>query len=178
MCLMIKRLIIIFTLLIFTVMPGNAGDGKWNTAGIRAGINDSRNEESFSQYEACATFSLPWKWKSGSEWIVGSFIGANAGAITADDNAFIGSIGPGIYIMTPAESFVLSAGIYPTYISRSKFGKEDLGESFQFTSAAGINFNFLQHITIGYRLQHMSNAGLADQNPGVNTHMIEVGYRF
>jgi lipid A 3-O-deacylase len=170
--------IIIFSLLLFTAAPGSAGDGKWNTVGLRAGIGDSRNSESFSQYEAYVTFSLPWRWESDSKWIIGSFIGANAGAVICEDNAFMGSIGPGVYIMTPVERVVISAGIYPTYIGRSRFGTEDFGESFQFTSAVGINLNFLQHMTIGYRFQHMSNAGISDENPGLNTHMIEMGYRF
>ncbi|MBW1725631.1 MAG: acyloxyacyl hydrolase [Deltaproteobacteria bacterium] len=132
---------------------------------LRAGVGDSRNDESFSQYEAYVTFSLPWKWRSGHDWIVGSFTGVNAGAVTCAGTGFIGSIGLGVYILTPAESVALSAGIYPTY-------------TFQFTSAAGVNFNFHQHWTIGYRFQHMSNSGLSDQNPGLNTHMIELGYRF
>ena len=29
-----------------------------------------------------------------------------------------------------------------------------------------------------YRLQHMSNGVLYDSNPGLNMHMIEMGYRF
>jgi hypothetical protein len=175
---MVTRLLIFSTLIIFTALPGLAGDENWNTVGLRAGVGDSKNDESFSQYEVYLTFSLPWKWESDSKWMIGSFIGANAGAIICENNAFVGSIGPGVYIMPPAKRFVLSAGIYPTYIGRSRFGTENFGESFQFTSAVGINYNFFQHMTIGYRFQHMSNAGLSDENPGLNNHMIEMGYRF
>jgi hypothetical protein len=32
--------------------------------------------------------------------------------------------------------------------------------------------------SIGYRLQHMSNGILYEHNPGLNMHMIEVGYLF
>ena len=31
---------------------------------------------------------------------------------------------------------------------------------------------------IGYRAKHLSNAGLDDNNPGINFHMIRFGYRF
>ena len=31
---------------------------------------------------------------------------------------------------------------------------------------------------MGYRFQHMSNAGLASENPGLNLHMIEVRWAF
>ena len=55
---------------------------------------------------------------------------------------------------------------------------EDLGGPIEFTSHIGLNLNFARHYTIGYRLQHMSNAFLYDANPGVNSHMIEIAYRF
>jgi hypothetical protein len=170
--------LVIVALIVFTPLPGNAIDGKWNTVGLRAGVGDSRNNESFSQYEAYVTFSLPWKWRPGHDWVIGSFIGVNAGAVTCEGTGFIGSVGPGVYILTPAESVTLSAGIYPTYIGQSIFGNEDFGDTFQFTSAVGVNLNFYQHWTIGYRFQHMSNGGISDQNPGLNTHMMEMGYCF
>ena len=178
MCLILIRLLVMVTLIVFTALPGNANDGKWNTVGLRAGVGDSRNDESFSEYEAYATFSLPWKWRSGTGWIIGSFIGVNAGVITCEGTDFVGSVGPGVYVLTPGESVAFSAGIYPTYLGRSIFGDEDFGDTYQFTSAACVNLIFHQHWTIGYRFQHMSNAGIVNENPGLNTHMIELGYRF
>lgn len=165
-------------LIFFNAIPAFAEDGSWNTIGLRAGIGDSRNDESFSQYEGYATFSLPWRLVIESQWTFGTFIGLNAGVVTCDGEAFVGSIGPGVYLMTPGKRFVLSAGIYPTYISEATFGDDDFGETFQFTSAVGVNYNFLRSMTIGYRFQHMSNAGISSENPGLNMHMIELGYRF
>ena len=165
-------------LIILIGFPAFAEDGKWNTVGLRAGTGDSRNDESFSQYEAYATFSLPWRWVSESQWTVGSYIGVNAGVVTCDGEGFVGSIGPGLYLMTPRKRWVFSAGVYPTYLSEATFGDEDFGDSFQFTSVVGLNYNFLQSMTIGYRFQHMSNAGISDENPGLNMHLIEFGYRF
>ena len=165
-------------LMLFIGFPAFAEDGTWNTIGLRAGTGDSRNDESFSQYEGYATFSLPWRWVTESHWTIGTFIGVNAGLVTCDGEGFVGSVGPGLYLMTPRKRFVFSAGIYPTYLSEATFGDEDFGESFQFTSAVGVNYNFLRSMTIGYRFQHMSNAGISSENPGLNMHMIELGYRF
>lgn len=145
MCLILLRSLVIVTLIVFTVLPGNASDGKWNTVGLRVGVGDSINHESFSQYEAYVTFSLPWKWKSDHDWIIGSFIGVNVGVVTCKGTGFIGSVGPAVYILIPAESVALSAGIYPTYIGQSIFGNEDFGDTFQYTSAVGVNLNFHQH---------------------------------
>jgi hypothetical protein len=172
------RWIIIYVLFVFSASSGSANDGEWNAVGLRAGISDQRNEESFSKYEAYATFSLPWRWSSEQGWILGTFIGINAGVVRSGDSSFIGSVGPGLYLMTPIEGVVISGGIYPTYIRQSKFGAEDFGDSFQFTSAFGINVTFYRHWIMGYRFQHMSNGGISDENPGLNTHMMEFGYRF
>ena len=165
-------------LIIFFGFPAFAEDGRWDNVGLRAGFGDSRNSESFEQYEAYATFSLPWRWVTESQWTFGSFLTVNVGVITCEGEAFVGSIGPGVYLMTPHKRFVLSAGIYPTYLSDATFGTEDFGGSFQFTSVVGVNYNFLRHMTIGYRFHHMSNAGISDENPGLNMHMIELGFRF
>jgi lipid A 3-O-deacylase len=170
--------LVIAVLFVAAPLPALAGNGQWNTVGLRAGTSDSRSNESFSQYEAYVTVSLPWNWQSDSNWMLGTFLGANAGLLTCAEDAFVGSIGPGVYLMTPARRVVLSAGIYPTYLGRSEFGRDHFGGSFQFTSTVGINFIFLERMTTGYRFQHMSNAGLADKNPGLNTHMIEAGIRF
>jgi hypothetical protein len=72
----------------------------------------------------------------------------------------------------------ISLGINPTIISKHKFRDEKLGGPIQFTSHVGLNFIFADHVHIGYRLQHMSNGIIYEHNPGLNTHMIELGYRF
>ena len=42
----------------------------------------------------------------------------------------------------------------------------------------GLNYNFSRHFMMGYRLQHMSNAGIYTPNPGVNIHMLAIGYQW
>ena len=158
--------------------PAWSNDSDWNTFGLRAGIDDNGNNESFSQYEVYGTYSLPWRWESESKWVLGSFTGLNLGYLNSDGDSFVGSVGLGAYLKTPGKSFVLSAGVYPTYLSESEFGDDDFGGSLQFTSAVGLNYNFLESWTLGYRFQHMSNGGAEDENPGLNLHMLEIGYRF
>jgi lipid A 3-O-deacylase len=172
------RRVIIFLLLIFSAASASAGENNWNTAGIRAGFSDQSTEKYFSKYQAYAAFSLPWKWRSEKGWILGTFIEINAGVVTSEGNAFVGSVGPGLYLMTPGQGFAIVGGVYPTYLGQSKFGTEDFGETFQFTSEIGFNLNFCRYWTVGYRFQHMSNAGIASENPGLNTHMLELGYQF
>jgi lipid A 3-O-deacylase len=172
------RWIIIFLLFVFSASSAGAGENDWNSAGIRAGFSDQSSDKYFSKYQAYAAFSLPWQWRSEKGWLLGTFLEINAGVVSSEGNAFVGSVGPGLYLMTPGQGFAIVGGIYPTYLGQSKFGTEDFGETFQFTSEIGVNLNFWQNWTAGYRFQHMSNAGIASANPGLNTHMLELGYRF
>jgi hypothetical protein len=44
----------------------------WRSIGLRGGVNDNRNDENFEQYEAFATWNLPWSWKFDHDWTLGT----------------------------------------------------------------------------------------------------------
>jgi hypothetical protein len=172
-------MILVFVLISLATQPAAGDDMVWKSIGLRAGMNDTRNDEDFEQYESFATWSLPWIWHPFLNWTIGTYLEANAGVLRGGgESAFVGSIGPGIYFTGFKEKIEISMGINPTIISKHKFGDEDLGGPIEFTSHIGLNLNFARHFTIGYHLQHMSNGVLYDTNPGLNMHMIEMGYRF
>jgi len=179
----VKKLSPYWTILVIVLsslisQPLCAVEISWRSLGLRAGINDNRNDEDFEQYEGFSTWSLPWSWQWDSGWALDTFIEANAGVLTADgETGFVGSVGPGLYISIK-EVVGISMGINPTLISKHDYGDDDLGGAFQFTSHIGLNAVFYDHYSLGYRLQHMSNAGFYDHNPGVNMHMLAVEYRF
>lgn len=172
-------MILVFVLVSFVPHAVTANKIIWRSIGLRGGVNDHRNEEDFKQYEGYATWQLPWhrQWNSG--WRFGTYLEANAGVLRGGgESAFVGSIGPGLYFSSFVEKLDISMGINQTIISKHKFGGENLGGPVEFTSHIGLNLNFARHFTIGYRLQHMSNFVVYEHNPGLNMHMIEVGYRF
>jgi lipid A 3-O-deacylase len=172
-------IILLFVLIGFLSPPFCASQVTWRSAGLRGGVNDHRNDENFEQYEGFATWNLPWFRKLDQGWTIGTYLEANAGVLSGGgESAFVGSFGPGLYISGLKEMVEISMGINPTVISKHKFGDENLGGPIQFTSHIGLNFIFNRHYSIGYRLQHMSNAVLYEHNPGLNMHMIEVDYRF
>ena len=159
--------------------PLTASDTAWRSVGLRGGVNDHRNDEDFEQYEAFTTWNLPWAWQWDAGWKIGTYLEANAGALSGGgETAFVGSIGPCLYITGIREMIEISLGINPTIISKHKFGDENLGGPFQFTDHIGLNIYIADHYSIGYRLQHMSNLVFYEHNPGVNMHMIGLGYRF
>lgn len=75
-------------------------------------------------------------------------------------------------------------GTGPSYLSDEKIELDgerfDLGNRLLFRSYIGLGA-FLdpqQRVHLVYRLQHSSNAHLADVNPGINVHMLYLGYTF
>jgi hypothetical protein len=172
-------IILVFIFIGIAPHPLCGSEIAWRSIGLRGGVNDSRNDEDFEQYEAFTTWNLPWSRQWDSGWTLGTYLEANAGVLSGGGtSAFVGSIGPGLYIRGLENIVEISMGINPTIISKHKFGDENLGGPIEFTSHVGINFFFAIHYSIGYRLQHMSNAVLYEHNPGLNMHMIEVDYRF
>jgi len=159
--------------------PLSEGETIWRSVGLRGGVNDNRNDENFAQYEGFASWHLPWFWQLEHGWKMRTYLEANAGVLSGGGTeAFAGSVGPGFYITGMRQMVEISLGINPTVISKHEFGDENLGGPIQFTSHIGLNFIFDRHYSIGYRLQHMSNGVLYEHNPGVNSHMVEAGYRF
>ena len=147
--------------------------------GFRGGISDNHNDEDFEQYDGFAAWNLPWSWDWPAAGSLTAYIEAHAGLLKGGgESALVGSIGPGIYFTGLQDKISIYLGVNPTVISKHKLGDEDLGGPLQFNSHIDIDFNFVRHFTIGYRFQHMSNLVFYDPNPGLNLHMIEIGYQF
>lgn len=151
----------------------------WSAVGFRAGLDDGRNDEDFEQYEGFVLYDLPWFWSFAPDWSLDTYLELNAGLLEGDgETAFVGSIGPGLSLKAFDNRLAVWGGINPTFISEDTFGNEDFGGSFQFTSHIGISFRPIGPLSIGYRFQHMSNAGIYSHNPGLNMHMLELAYYF
>ena len=171
--------LIITVLIVWGVFSSDVLALDWRMLGLRSGISDNHNDEDFVQYDGFAIWNLPWSWDLASAGSLTAYIEANAGLLNGGgESALVGSIGPGIYFTGLQDKISIYMGVNPTVISKHTFGDEDLGGPIQFTSHIGIDFNFARHFTIGYRFQHMSNLVFYDSNPGLNLHMIEIGYQF
>ena len=180
-----KRLKIILALIIIFLVFSAAGtvgaaDAGWLAAGLRGGIDDNRNlDEDYRQFEAFALYDLPWSWQVSSASTVGTCVEGNLGFLSSSGRyGVVGSVGPSVYLRTFNKRLFIIGGINATLISRDEYGDDDFGGPFQFTSHIGLNYRFGDHLSIGYRLQHMSNAGIYDKNPGINFNMLELGYFF
>ena len=107
------------------------------------------------------------------ELAIGSISSSN------EDRAFV-SFGPVWRLpITGARAFV-EFGFSPTLISGSTFDGRDLGGNFHFTSSAavGATFGRQQTVAVALRVQHTSNGGLGDTNPGIDMLGINVAFNF
>jgi hypothetical protein len=69
--------------------------------------------------------------------------------------------------------------VLPTVLTKHEFEGRDLGEHLQFTSylALGVECGAKRNLAVAYRIQHISNAGINEPNPGLNVYMLEFSYR-
>ena len=149
------------------------------SVGVRGGFQLDKSNRDFTQEEAFGELYLPWGWDLGKEWHLQSRLDLSLGCLNGrGDSAFIGTVGPSLLLNWTRLPLSLEAGVCPTILSSEHFGKEDFGENVQFTSYLGLNWDFAPHWRLSYRFQHMSNADLSRDNPGLNMHLFGLSYCF
>ncbi len=149
------------------------------SVGVRYGLSSSKHGTQLMEAEGFVDFNLPWRWDLGKDWELQTKLNCDAGWLGANgDNAAVGGVGPAVQLFPPCFPLSLEGGVSPTLISRNTVGYEDLGVAFQFTSYLGLNLDITKHIRLGYRFQHISNAGLSQHNPGINMNMFALSYVF
>ena len=162
--------------------PGHcaAAQSGFRSVGVRGGLSVKEAEHDSREYEAFAVYRLPWEWRTSSGWGVATQVGVTAGIITGDgDDPFIGSIGPALNLGKTGFPLELDLGISVAVLSDDTVSGRDLNGLAQFISHAGLDYRFSGSLGIGYRFQHMSNAGInGKQNPGLNMHMLGVSWYF
>jgi hypothetical protein len=159
--------------------PASAGEGL-KSIGFRAGIPARDKNEYFHQYEAFAQFGSPWEWRSESGWGLGVQLDAAAGALRgAKETGFIGTVSPGFCFDKGNRGFSAELGPGLVFLDKRRFGRQDFAGKVLFLIYLGLNYRFDSGLGVGYRLQHMSNAGLYDSvNTGLDMHMAAISWNF
>jgi lipid A 3-O-deacylase len=155
----------------------------WESMGVRGAFSGTSYNDPFRQYEMYTSLSLPdycpWACENSLGWFAQTRLDFSAGWLTGQhEGGFVGTAGPGFTFGRRGIPVFLDLGVAPTVLSRFQFGTTDFGCHFQFTSHAGFLFKFGEHLTLGYRFQHMSNASLSRHNPGLDLNSFAAGYRF
>ncbi len=128
------------------------------------------------------------KWFTENSWLVAGFWEASAGrwdtpvghGKSFTDVGFtpvfrLQQKSPSI-VAPYAEAAVGVHIISPTFVN----GTRQFSSVFQFGDhlGAGARFGDRQQFDLGYRFQHLSNAGFSHPNPGINFNQIRLSYHF
>ena len=168
-----------FTASLLLFLTAGRGSAQDFFAGVRGGGSFDSTQGQFYQTEAFAGWKIPWRWDFYSNWTLRPGLDTSAGWITGHDaDGFVGTAGPFAELHFGKFPVVLEGGGSPTWLSHHVFGQTNFGEQFQFTSHIGLEWDVTKNFTVGCRFQHMSNAGLASPNPGVNFEMLSFRYNF
>lgn len=155
-----------------------AGPTLAQESGVRAGSGDdfdnveiyTRWDSEWLQTEVIERISLA-DWRARWDLTAGYWDGS------VDDNGFL-ALGPVAEWRASGADWRVSLGVQPTLISSHNGNGKDLGGPFQFTSHLGVAWAPPGALILGLRIQHTSNAGIYDNNPGVDIVSAEVGYAF
>lgn len=148
--------------------------------GLRGGFDAgwSSLDENYKAGELYFLRGLPW----GARLIKNTTLSTrfDLGAIYlegGDDEGAMLAAGVDLVLGFWDDRLELEAGFRPTWMFEHEYGDDDCGGGLQFSSHAGVTLIW-QPLTASYRIQHVSNAGIYDKNPGLNLHMFGLGYRF
>lgn len=146
--------------------------------GLRGGMDGTSVKESYSAGEVYYLHNLPYALELTPGTSIYTRFDAGVGYLHA--NSQTGSwvaVGVDAVLSTAGGLLELEAGFRPAWLSRDEFGQDDFGGAVQFSSHAGVALNFGRFV-VNYRFQHLSNAGLYEENPGINLHLFGIAARF
>ena len=152
----------------------------FESVGVRSGLTATSLQDDFYQAEAYSTLRLPWGWDWGPEWRLQMGMDASVGVLSRlGDHGLIATAGPTLRLKWDRLPVSAIGGCSPTILGRDTYQNVDFDIPFQFTSHFGFGWDVTRHSFLGYRFQHMSNAGLGGgDNPGLNFHLFSVAFRF
>jgi lipid A 3-O-deacylase len=163
-------------LLLVAASRGRAQD---YLAGVRGGSSFEGDAGDFQQVDVYAGRYLPWLWGYTNGLNIKPRWEASMGWLHNDgEEGVVGTTGPVIEMRVKKFPVTVEAGVYLSALSRYQFPDRDLGGWFEFTDHVGINWHITKQFTVGWRFQHMSNAGIYAKNPGLNLQMLSATYSF
>ena len=97
---------------------------------------------------------------------------------SSSGNAAFVSIGPVWRTPLLRDRYFADIGIAPTLFSDSRHGERNLGGHFHFTSFVSVGMRLDRSSSLSLRIQHTSNGGIRDTNPGMDMLGLEFSYNF
>jgi hypothetical protein len=147
--------------------------------GVRGGTSFENDAGNFQQADVFTGMYLPWSWGSQNGLNLKPRAEISAGWLDNEgDSGFVGTLGPVVELRWGKFPVTLEGGVSLTGLSRYNFKDRDLGGWFEFTDHVGLDWHVTKNFTLGWRYQHISNAGIYKRNPGLNLQMLSASYAF
>ena len=145
--------------------------------GLRGGMEDAGTEENYRAGELYLLRALPWQGSVAGGTLATRFdLGVGMLEAIGDRGAWLAAGGD--LVWRPGEWPVeLEVGFRPLWLIDHRYGQDDFGGDMQFASHVGLSLR-INPLVMSYRFMHLSNAGLYDENGGLNLHLFGVGMRF
>lgn len=147
--------------------------------GIRTGINNNHKEKlDLSVYEIYILTFPPIYSMADNIFDPLDISFEMALGVVSDktNNSVLFSLGPTLKIIHYENIVSVSIGLKPSLITNHIFNDFDLGGTFNFKSYTALTTSLIKNINLGYRFEHISNAGLYEKNPGINFHYVDIVY--
>lgn len=177
---MLNLILPILLCLIITPVWSNAETTHRLEIGVRGGATEGgyNLKEDYVAAEVYVLKQLPWGTTLNESTTLSTRFDAGLFYLEArDDEGGMLAVGADVVLGLWEDSVEFEVGFRPTWMPNNEYGKDDFGGWLQFTSHAGIAAKWHDTV-INYRYQHTSNASIFDPNPGLNLHMLGLGYRF
>jgi lipid A 3-O-deacylase len=148
--------------------------------GLRGGCENSKSNlnENYAAAELYILNEFPRKMSLGEQAALSGRFDLGATYLKgSDDRGGMLAAGGDLVLGLWQGHLEFEIGFRPTWMFNHTYGEDNFGGGVQFTSHAGLAIS-LHNLVLNYRLQHTSNAGLYQDNPGLNLHMIGLGCRF
>ena len=149
----------------------------------------NEGEEDVQRYGGAVRWDLGMKLLEAGDWHLGShfelsvtYWDGNAGT-TGDDGLVDFGLTPVLRFQRTATAGLVpfaELGLGVHVHTKDGIGDRDFGIPFAFSThfGAGARFGQQGRYELVYRFQHLSNAGLGDDNPGINFHAVQFGIHF
>jgi len=147
--------------------------------GARGGVSFEDGDESFSQFDIFAGYRLPWEWRWWDTIDASTRVTMTASVLDGgSETGLLGTGGLELVLGLGDTGLEVRLGSAVTLMSDYTYGDEDLGGTLAFTSHIGLDYWFMEDWSVTSRVQHMSNASIYSDNPGVNMVMLGLRYQF
>lgn len=166
-------------LLVLALLPALARAFDTTTeVGVRGGTDASSVAENYAAGEVYFLQDLPWRKALRPGMQLHARFDSGVGYLSAASarGGWL-AVGGDVVLSLMDGLWQIDGGLRPTWLLRDEFGKDDYGGPVQFASHAGVTLK-LGAFSLSYRFQHLSNASLYDENPGLNLHLFGLGMRY